>query len=212
MSKQVNLKIDTNRSSEIRKRSGTIDQPIGFWKVSEKPYGCMSQWFIENITFKSSLIHDDLLNDLNILLTSIKTSINLSEIENFTFNCTEQFMMMGKVLLFDSKMKNELMKIIKPNKIKEFGRWKIEGFDENVWQTVNVIWVAIGNYMKFSQNNKLKKLLIGTKDIFIVEASPMDKIWGIGLSPDNYNLRNPSRWKGENRLGEAIMIVRNLLT
>lgn len=210
MSKQ-NLKIITNRSSTIRKQSGAIDQPIGFWKISEKPYGCMSQWFIGNITFKSSLIHDDLLNDLNALLTVLKTDIDLSEIENYTFNCTEQFMMMGKVLLFDSKMKDELMKVTKPNKIKEFGRWQITGFDETIWNTVNVIWVAMGNYMKFSQDDKLKKLLLDTENTFIVEASPMDKIWGVGLSPDNYNLRTPSRWKGENKLGEAIMIVRDLL-
>ena len=71
--------------------------------------------------------------------------------------------------------------------------------------------ICDGNYAKFTQNEELRLFLIGTKDRVLVEASPYDKIWGIGMSVDNENIENPLTWKGLNLLGFALMEVRDEL-
>ena len=63
-------------------------------------------------------------------------------------------------------------------------------------------------YLKFSQNDTIKKLLINTKNKILVEASPFDKIWGIGLKWDNDLVLNENNWKGLNLLGKTLMKVR----
>lgn len=68
-----------------------------------------------------------------------------------------------------------------------------------------------GNLLKFSQNPILKKFLMETKDLIIVEASPYDKIWGIGMSEDDSDIHDELKWKGQNLLGKAIMKVREQL-
>jgi hypothetical protein len=65
--------------------------------------------------------------------------------------------------------------------------------------------------LKFEQNNKLSEFLLGTNDRIIVEASPYDAIWGIGMLATDENSENPVKWKGENLLGYALMEVRDLL-
>lgn len=207
------LRIETTKSSELKKSKSKYNV-IGFWRASEVPYGCMSQWYMGDITFKANNVHGNLLHDLNLLLKNMNREIDLTLIENYTFNCAEQFMMMGKVLLFDSdenKIK-DLMKLNKPNKIKAFGRYKVLNFDMNDWDNISVIWVTIGNYLKFTQDLTLKQLLLKTHDNILVEASPLDKWWGVGLEPNDNNLQYPSKWQGENRLGEALMIVRELIS
>lgn len=69
----------------------------------------------------------------------------------------------------------------------------------------------MGNFHKFTQNKKLMDYLLSTGDRIIVEASPTDTIWGIGLSQDSKMIDNPHTWKGENLLGFALMEVRGLL-
>ena len=44
-----------------------------------------------------------------------------------------------------------------------------------------------------------------------VEASPMDTIWGIGLAQDNSQANDPTKWRGDNLLGFALMVVRDQL-
>jgi len=66
-------------------------------------------------------------------------------------------------------------------------------------------------YYKFSQDTDLKKYLLQTEEKIIVEASPADAIWGIGMATDNPQINNPKNWKGENLLGYALMEVRNQL-
>ncbi|MCP4177219.1 MAG: NADAR family protein, partial [bacterium] len=71
--------------------------------------------------------------------------------------------------------------------------------------------VIDGNVLKFRQNKALSVFLLNTKDKVLVEASPYDRIWGIGISPDDENIVNPYLWKGENLLGFGIMEVRDIL-
>lgn len=68
-----------------------------------------------------------------------------------------------------------------------------------------------GNFLKFSQNEKLKEFLLSTDNKIIVEASPYDAIWGIGMLETDRDAQNPLLWKGENLLGFALMEVRNEL-
>lgn len=65
---------------------------------------------------------------------------------------------------------------------------------------------------KFSQNQTLKDYLLSTDDAILVEVSPYDKIWGIGMRENNPNIANPKKWNGENKLGKALMEVREKLS
>ena len=68
-----------------------------------------------------------------------------------------------------------------------------------------------GNLHKFQQNEDLGKFLLATGDKVLVEASPVDAIWGIGLAQDHEDALLPSKWRGPNLLGYALMTVRDLI-
>ncbi len=71
--------------------------------------------------------------------------------------------------------------------------------------------VVNGNMLKFSQNEELKNFLLSTNNKILAEASPYDKIWGIGIGQDDKDAYNIDKWKGENLLGKALMKVREEL-
>ena len=121
-------------------------------------------------------------------------------------------MMAQKALLFnDNEIFNEIMKANHPKEYKELGR-KIKNFSDLKWNENKYQIVLKGNIAKFSQNEKLKAFLLNTGIKILVEASPYDKIWGIGLSADQENIENPLTWNGENLLGFALMEVRDLIS
>ncbi|CAH2213487.1 NADAR family protein [Tepidibacter aestuarii] len=125
--------------------------------------------------------------------------------------CMEQYMMAEKARLFgDKEIKKEIMECKDPKEIKRLGR-KVRNFDEEIWNDVKHSIVLNGNYNKFIQNDDLREFLISTGDKILVEASPYDNIWGIGMSADNENINNPLSWKGQNLLGFALMEVRDEL-
>lgn len=130
---------------------------------------------------------------------------------NIKYNCAEQYMMAHKALLFnDIEIYNEIMSTDSPFKHKKLGK-KVKNFNEEIWKQHREQIVYQGNLLKFSQNEYLKKYLLSTDDKIIVEASPTDTIWGIGLGEDNSFIWNESNWQGLNLLGIAIMKVRNYL-
>ena len=93
---------------------------------------------------------------------------------------------------------------------KNFGR-EIKNFNEDIWSKRRFGIVEIANYQKFSQNPALKQYLLNTYDKFLVEASPVDAIWGIGLSHEDPNAKIPKNWRGLNILGFVLMSVRENL-
>ena len=97
-----------------------------------------------------------------------------------------------------------------PKEMKALGK-KVKNFDQVIWDKVKYSIVLNGNYYKFSQNPEMRDFLISTGDKILVEASPLDRIWGIGLSAQDHNANKPEAWKGENLLGFALMEVRDEL-
>lgn len=92
--------------------------------------------------------------------------------------------------------------------IKSLGR-SVSEYDDHYWNGVRQIIVYDGLVAKFSQNQDLKSALIGTGKSLLAECAVKDKIWGIGLSMDDPDRSDPSKWKGQNLLGYALMMVRN---
>ena len=132
-------------------------------------------------------------------------------VDGIEYKTAEHWMMAQKALLFDDK--DIFAKIIPaktPAEAKKLGR-KVSQFDETLWLEKRSEIVVAGNLHKFSQHADLKTFLLNTKDRVLVEASPVDRIWGIGLSADDEKSQNPLLWKGLNLLGFALMEVRDLL-
>ncbi|EAE1294601.1 TPA: NADAR family protein [Listeria monocytogenes] len=133
------------------------------------------------------------------------------KVDGVEYNCAEQFMMAEKAKLFnDMEMREKILAAKHPKQAKDFGRL-IRGFQEDIWLKNRFNIVMRANLAKFSQNEELKKFLMQTKKWILVEASPVDKIWGIGMAADNKNVENPLYWKGLNLLGFALMAVRDEL-
>ena len=127
------------------------------------------------------------------------------------YHTAEQFMMMKKAELFDDYETLQKIREAKhPREYKALGR-QIKNFDEDVWKKHRERIVYLGNLYKFSQNPELKGYLLSTGDAILVEASPYDRIWGIGLGLDVAEISSPQDWKGLNLLGEQLMRVRDKL-
>lgn len=132
-------------------------------------------------------------------------------VDGVEYSTAEQYMMSQKALLFgDNKIYSEIMNAGHPNEYKSLGR-KISGFDEKVWNANKTDIVIKGNTAKFSQNQELKYFLLNTNNRILVEASPYDKIWGIGMKSDDTRCENPVLWNGENLLGFCLMEVRDII-
>lgn len=125
------------------------------------------------------------------------------------FNCSEQAMMYAKAMLFkDTETAEKIMKAKTPKDQKMLGR-EVKNFDETKWATLCVQIVSEILYHKFSQNEILKeRLLTDGKGRKFVEASPYDKIWGIGMKEDDSRCLNESTWQGRNLLGKSLDIAR----
>jgi len=167
--------------------NGIVLKYLYFWghrkgKNDEVSASCMSQWY--EATFV---------------------------VDGISYPTAEHWMMSRKALLFDDHPTFE--KIIKsktPGEAKDLGR-KVLNFDENLWNEKRFEIVVRGNLAKFTQNKNLGLFLINTSNRILVEASPVDKIWGVGLASDNEQIQNPNTWKGLNLLGFSLMEVRDLL-
>lgn len=135
---------------------------------------------------------------------------------NFTlggvkYNCAEQAMMHLKALYFaDFKTAEEIMKTDDPKTQKKLGRG-VDGFDVEKWKEVAKKYVTAISYAKFNQNPLLKKELLDTRYRTLVEASPYDAIWGIGLGEEDPRAWDRNSWKGLNWLGECLMKARDLI-
>jgi len=133
------------------------------------------------------------------------------EVDGRYYNCAEQFMMAEKARLFgDEETRALMMEEHGPMAIKKLGR-RVRGYDDEVWRSARYEVVVKGNVAKFSQNEELQQFLIGTANKVLVEASPKDSVWGIGIDESHPDAINLARWPGENLLGFALMEVRDIL-
>jgi ribA/ribD-fused uncharacterized protein len=123
----------------------------------------------------------------------------------------EHFMMAAKARLFgDDEALGAILAALSPAEAKAVGR-RVRNYDDEAWARARVDAVVRGNVAKFGQNEELGRFLRGTGERVIVEASPRDRIWGIGMGASNPDARNPSRWRGLNLLGFALMDARRVV-
>lgn len=128
-----------------------------------------------------------------------------------TFMCAEQYMMHGKAVLFgDAEIAEEILLADHPRKHKALGR-KVRNFDDAVWKRERERIVMAGSRAKFTQNPELRELLLATRGTTLVEASPFDRIWGIGLAATSPKAQDPAQWRGQNLLGKILTQLRDQL-
>jgi len=132
-------------------------------------------------------------------------------VDGLQFPTAEHYMMFRKATLFcDDAAARDILRAPNPGAAKALGR-SVRGFQEATWQENRLSIAVDGNYAKFSQSAPLRQFLLNTKERVLVEASPVDRIWGIGLAVDDPHVENPLEWRGLNLLGFALMDVRERL-
>lgn len=132
-------------------------------------------------------------------------------VDGVRYATAEHWMMAGKARLFDDpEAEQRAIAAGHPKQAKDAGR-RVRGFDEETWQRQRFGLVVEGSVHKFGQDAALREFLLGTNSRVLVEASPMDRIWGIGLAADDERAADPARWRGLNLLGFALMEARQIL-
>jgi ribA/ribD-fused uncharacterized protein len=120
----------------------------------------------------------------------------------------EHFMMAEKARLFgDDEAREKILAAASPAAAKKLGR-AVRGFHERKWERARFDIVVAGSRAKFGQNAALGAFLTGTRERVLVEASPVDRIWGIGLAATSPAATQPENWRGLNLLGFALMVAR----
>lgn len=131
------------------------------------------------------------------------------ELDNIKFSSMEQYMMYQKAVCFnDDYIAGKILGTDDPREIKALGR-KVSNFNSVFWNGVRQIVVYEGLMNKFSQNNNLRNKLLSTDCDVLAECSVSDTVWGIGISMHDSDRFDISKWKGQNLLGFALMMVRN---
>lgn len=129
-------------------------------------------------------------------------------VDGVRYRTAEHFMMAEKARLFgDMRMIDRIVDAPTPKEAKKFGR-EVTGFDQHIWERERSAIVVTGNIAKFGEHEDLKAFLLSTGTAVLVEASPRDRIWGIGMSASNPKALSPEGWRGRNLLGFALMVVR----
>jgi ribA/ribD-fused uncharacterized protein len=173
----------------IRRRcsEGEQFQYLMFWGHQPEAAGhvdrsCLSQWYPSEFT-----------------------------IAGVEYATAEHWMMASKAKLFhDDESLSQIIKSSSPREAKKLGR-KVKHFSDQLWSQHRVQFVYQGNLAKFVQNESLRAFLVNTGDRVLVEASPNDDLWGIGVDADDERAIHPFTWRGENLLGFILMEVRTKL-
>jgi ribA/ribD-fused uncharacterized protein len=130
-------------------------------------------------------------------------------VDGRTFRTAEHYMMWRKAMLFgDTEMATRILAAGHPRAAKMLGR-RVSGFDEKIWAEQRFAIVTEASRAKFGQNDDLRAWLIGTGRRVLVEASPTDRVWGIGLTAADPRAADPAQWRGLNLLGFALMRARS---
>ncbi len=132
-------------------------------------------------------------------------------VDGVRFETAEHYMMWAKAMLFgDGRTAARVLTATHPKAAKDLGR-QVRDFDQQTWVDARVEIVKAANIAKFQQNAAMGDYLRGTGDRVLVEASPLDRIWGIGLAAEDPRAADPERWRGLNLLGFALMDVRSTI-
>ena len=177
------------RIGDLRQTFDPADPPayLFFWGHTEKPgqgptRACLSLWYPSPF-----------------------------EVDGRRYATAEHFMMAGKAALFgDQEARRKILEAPDPAAAKKLGRG-VRGFDQEMWEANREAIVLAGSVAKFSQDEALGGFLRATGDKVLVEASPRDRIWGIGLGASNPAASDPHRWRGVNLLGFVLMDAREQL-
>ena len=132
-------------------------------------------------------------------------------VDEVRYATAEHFMMAAKARLFgDRAALAAILACGSPAEAKAHGR-AVRGYDDAAWAAARLEAVVRGNVAKFAQHEDLRAFLLGTGDRILVEASPRDRIWGIGMGASNPDAQHPARWRGQNLLGFALVEARERL-
>ncbi|MFI8960532.1 NADAR family protein [Streptomyces sp. NPDC053493] len=132
-------------------------------------------------------------------------------VDGVRYATAEHWMMAAKARLFgDAEAERAVLAARTPAEAKNTGRL-VRGFDETVWERERFGIVVAGSVHKFGADEALRAFLVGTGSRVLVEASPLDRVWGIGLAADDPRAMDPARWRGLNLLGFALMEARDRL-
>lgn len=133
------------------------------------------------------------------------------EVEGLVFNCNEQWMMYSKAMLFgDSDCAARILGTDDPKRQKALGR-EVKGYVDGIWQTANEHFVFVGALAKFSQHQDLYNVMMESGTRYLIEASPFDTIWGVGLAATDDRILDRTKWRGLNKQGNVLMRVRTVL-
>ncbi|GGQ39361.1 hypothetical protein GCM10010279_55960 [Streptomyces mutabilis] len=178
---------DSREALVERVRAGARIKYLCFWGHRPRPDGligpsCLSQWWPSPFT-----------------------------VAGVVYPTAEHWMMAGKARLFeDAEAERRVLAAGHPAEAKKAGRL-VRGFDEAVWERERFSLVVEGSVHKFASDPALREFLVNTGDRVLVEASPVDRVWGIGLTADDEAATDPARWRGSNLLGFALMRARERL-
>ncbi|MFJ4678375.1 NADAR family protein [Kitasatospora sp. NPDC088783] len=129
-------------------------------------------------------------------------------VDGVEYRTAEHWMMAGKARLFgDEEIVPRILRARTPAEAKKLGR-QVRGFDDERWVAQRFELVVNGSTEKFGQDEQLRTYLLRTGERVLVEASPLDRIWGIGLAADDERAATPAQWRGLNLLGFALMEAR----
>ncbi|MDT0609544.1 NADAR family protein [Streptomyces lancefieldiae] len=179
--------IDGREALLAQVRAGARIKYLTFWGHRPRPAGrigpsCLSQWWPSPFT-----------------------------VAGVEYATAEHWMMAGKARLFrDAEAERRVLAAGHPAEAKKAGRL-VRGFDEAVWERERFGIVVEGSVHKFASDPALRAFLLDTGERVLVEASPVDRVWGIGLAADDEAATDPRRWRGPNLLGFALMAARERL-
>ena len=132
-------------------------------------------------------------------------------ITKLEYDSTEQIYMWYKASFFnDAETRKQLEVKLTPKQAKDLGR-VVKNYQDDLWECVRYGYMVYVNYLKYTQNAELKAKLLSTGNKVLAEASPYDKVWGVGFMAGDPLILNEANWTGRNLLGKSLMEVRNLL-